>query len=70
MKDYAFRNPENEFNSPKIPAQIIGYGLAYDLFKQIEQNNNPVPETWKGLFNLTYTFGGYLVNGRLFQFKI
>ena len=55
---------ENKAKLPKIPAQVIGYNVAYDLLKLIEQNGNSVMDTWRGEFNLTYTYGGKLKNGQ------
>lgn len=48
-------------NTPKIPTQVIGYDVAYELFKLIEGNNNEVKDdSWKGEMNVTYVYGGKL----------
>lgn len=60
IQEYAYRIDENKANLPKIHAQVIGYRVAYDLLKLIEHNNNTVIDSWKGEFNLTYTYGGKL----------
>jgi hypothetical protein len=46
---------------PKIQAQVIGYEVAYELFKLIEGNRNEVKDdSWKGEMNVTYVYGGKL----------
>jgi hypothetical protein len=51
----------NAIYLPRIQAQVIGYAVAYDLFKLIEINNNPVVEnSWKGELNMTYSYGGLI----------
>lgn len=65
VKEYAYRLNESRVNSlPKITAQVVGYEVAYDLFKQMEVNNNPVPIDWTGEMNMTYSYGGRLNNDR------
>ncbi|CAF0930021.1 unnamed protein product [Brachionus calyciflorus] len=54
---------------PKIPAQVIGYAVAYDLFKQIE-NNKPVKNEWRGELNMSYTYGGKLKDNRLITLNV
>ena len=54
---------------PNIPAQVIGYGLAGDIFKMIDGCDN-VPSKWKGELNATYTFGGKLKDKRYFRLGI
>jgi hypothetical protein len=54
-----------------IPAQVIGYGLAYRIFKLMEANGLAVrDENWKGEFNMTYTYGGKLEAGRLLTLNV
>lgn len=59
--EYGYRIPEKKIDDilPKIPAQVIGYSVAYELFKLIEINN-PVKSEWKGELNMTYSYGGRL----------
>jgi len=64
--EYAYRNLTNANKLPNIPAQVIGYGVAYDIFKLLEINSNPVKIEWQGEMNMTYTYGGSLQDGRLF----
>ena len=54
---------------PNIPAQVIGYGLAGDIFNMIDGYEN-VPSKWKGEMNVTYTFGGKLKDRRYFRLGI
>ena len=49
---------------PKIPAQVIGYGVAYEIFKLLEHNSNTVKADWIGELNMTYTYGGSLKDGK------
>jgi hypothetical protein len=49
---------------------VIGYGVAYDIFKLLEINSNPVRIEWNGEMNMTYTYGGSLQGGRLFWTEI
>ena len=49
---------------PKIPAQVIGYGVAYEIFKLLEHNANSVENDWAGELNMTYTYGGELKDGK------
>lgn len=63
----AYRFDQNNLSStlPSIQAQVIGYEIAYDLFKLIEHNNNPVSSNdWKGAMNMTYVYGGKLRDQR------
>jgi len=55
---------------PKIPAQCIGYSVAYQIFKLMLRNQNPVGEDWRGDFNITYTYGGKLDNDRLLRLNV
>lgn len=66
LKEYAYRKDMTNLDVlPKIQAQVIGYQIAYDLFKLIENNNNPVVSNdWKGAMNVTYSYGGKLPNQR------
>jgi hypothetical protein len=69
--DYAYRNRTLEsIYLPNIPAQVISYKFAYDLFKLIESNKNEVKSDWKGDFNLTYTYGGKLSNNRKLKLNV
>ena len=66
MLEYAYRWDREKINTlPKITAQVIGYEVAYDLFKLVEGNNNPVSNDWAGDMNITYVYGGKLSGGRL-----
>ena len=63
---YAYRIDEKEASLPKIPAQVIGYGLAKRLFAMMKNNIEVKSETWKGeLENTIYTYGGKLADGKL-----
>jgi hypothetical protein len=63
--EYSYRLNEKKLNFlPKIPAQVIGYSIAYKLFKLMAKNKNPVPDNWQGDLNITYTFGGKLDNNK------
>ncbi len=64
QKEYAYRNLTNENKLPKISAQVIGYGVAYEIFKLLEHNSNQVKNEWRGELNITYTYGGTLKDGR------
>lgn len=58
-----FRVDESKVNGlPKIPAQVIGYGLAIELFKLIEPNQNEVKDSWAGIMGVNYTYGGKMIN--------
>ena len=65
-----YRNQSNYDKLPKIPAQVIGYEVANELFKLFEQNNNLVPDSWKGEMSAKYTFGGKLQGGRLLTLNV
>lgn len=75
-QDYAYRiNVTDQNGLPKIVAQVIGYGLAAELFNLMDLSGNDtngtsekIPDEWKGeLINVTYAFGGKLKENRLFQ---
>jgi N-acetylated-alpha-linked acidic dipeptidase len=71
IKEYAYRNKSLESSFlPNIPAQVISYKYAYDLFKLIEPNKNQVKSDWRGDFNLTYTYGGKLANNRKLRLNV
>ena len=66
--EYAYRLNESRVKTlPKITAQVVGYEVAYDLFKLMEVNNNPVPIDWTGEMNMTYSYGGRLNNDRFYM---
>jgi hypothetical protein len=60
--DYVFRNERLASKIlPKIPAQVIGYKIAAELFKLIDKMNNiSIPDSWLGDLNVTYSLGGPL----------
>ena len=64
QKEYAYRNLTNENKLPRISAQVIGYGVAYEIFKLLEHNSNQVKDDWIGELNMTYTYGGSLKDGK------
>lgn len=69
--EYAYRQEPNNKYIPDIPAQVIGYKYAYDLFKLIETNDNKVKDSdWIGEFNLTYTYGGKLKDGKKIRLNV
>ena len=43
---------------------MIGYGLAYEIFKLLEHNGNKVVDDWSGELNMTYTYGGQLKDAK------
>jgi len=43
---------------PKIPAQVIGYGIANQLMNLIDTKEKIVPEKWQGAMDTIYSFGG------------
>ena len=43
---------------------MIGYGVAFEIFKLLEYNANNVSKEWNGELNVTYTYGGKLKDGR------
>ena len=49
---------------------MIGYGLAYELFKLIENNQPVVNKDWKGEFNITYTYGGKLKDSQYLTLNV
>jgi hypothetical protein len=64
--DFTHRLREDELTAmPKIIAQVIGYGLAEEIMNLLALNPYSVPESWKGLMNVTYSFGGLLKDDRL-----
>lgn len=65
FKDYVYRKNQKDLETlPKIQAQVIGYNVALELFKLIENNNNQVIDAWKGQMNVKYSYGGALSSGR------
>jgi hypothetical protein len=62
--DTAYRIQINESKYLlKIPGQVIGYGLAEEILKLVD-NGQLVPEKWRGIMNANYTFGGKLKNNK------
>ena len=49
----------------KIPGQVIGYGLAEQIFRLFDVSASTLaPQSWRGQMNASYVFGGPLVAGR------
>lgn len=69
--EYGYRIDDDKVNEilPNIPAQVIGYSVAYDLFKLIE-NNVQVKNEWKGELNMSYTYGGKLKDNKLITLNV
>jgi hypothetical protein len=42
---------------------VIGYGLAIELFKLIDENQK-VNNTWAGIMDVNYSYGGKIKNGQ------
>ncbi len=42
---------------------MIGYGLAIELFKLIDENQK-VKDTWAGIMEVNYSYGGKIKNGQ------
>ena len=60
--DFAYRINENDAEGlPKIVAQVIGYGLAQEIFSLMDDSKLAPPD-WKGEMNVSYAFGGQLKN--------
>lgn len=58
---------------PKIPAQVISYSLAKELFDLIElteSNQNNLTNDWLGELNTTYSLGGKLKNNRFLVLNV
>ncbi|XP_069960673.1 N-acetylated-alpha-linked acidic dipeptidase 2 [Cherax quadricarinatus] len=56
----AFRIPEEEVDTPRIPVQPISYSDAYYIFSQL--GGEEAPDEWQGGLNLTYRLGPGLHN--------
>ncbi|XP_068216856.1 N-acetylated-alpha-linked acidic dipeptidase 2-like [Palaemon carinicauda] len=53
--DGAYRVPENETDTPKIPAHTLSYNDARKLL--VNMGGPEVPQSWKGKLNITYRMG-------------
>lgn len=59
----AHRVPEP--NLPKIAAQVVGYGVAEELFNMLQESGTKMaPTDWHGQMKVNYTFGGRLSGDR------
>ncbi|CAF0877194.1 unnamed protein product [Brachionus calyciflorus] len=56
---YTYRLKEKDAELPKIISQVIGYGLAEELFSEISDEFSS-PTSWKGDLNVSYSIGGSL----------
>ena len=64
FEDSVFRLNQSDIHGlPKIPAQVIGYGLAIELFKLFDENSKVI-DSWAGIMKVTYTYGGKLKDGK------
>jgi hypothetical protein len=63
----AFREKDSSIHGlPKIPAQVIGYKYAQQIFELLE-GKMKVNSSWAGIMNVTYTYGGKLNDGKLVE---
>jgi hypothetical protein len=68
--EYAYRSID-ENRLPKIPAQVVGYKIAAEIFNLLDiDKSKPVPADWKGELNATYVFGGVLKNGKFLTLNV
>nr|XP_022329273.1 N-acetylated-alpha-linked acidic dipeptidase 2-like [Crassostrea virginica] len=58
--EHAYRLNETEAHLPQIPCHPIGYGVAKNLLGYM--GGTEVPADWRGALNLTYRYGGSLIN--------
>ncbi|XP_070577810.1 N-acetylated-alpha-linked acidic dipeptidase 2-like isoform X2 [Ptychodera flava] len=66
--DGAYREPEENIDLPKIPAQPIGYQDAAEILRNME--GREAPKEWWGALNITYRLGPALQNNRKLKLEV